>query len=120
MRLDPRALARLRAICLSLPETSETVSWGHPTFRAGKKTFAVLEEYGGSLTVAFKAGLLDQDALLNDPRFFATPYIGQRGWVSLKLDGRPDWKEIERLVVRSYRLVALKRMLAALESRGRG
>src|SRR5437899_9943114 len=29
-------LARLRQICLNLPEVRETVKWGHPTFEAGK------------------------------------------------------------------------------------
>ena len=36
---------KLRGLCLSLPETSEVGSWGHPNFRAGKKTFAVFETY---------------------------------------------------------------------------
>src|ERR1035438_10452052 len=31
-------LEDLRALCLSLPETSERTSWGHPNFLAGKKT----------------------------------------------------------------------------------
>ena len=34
-------LARLRGICLRLPEVRETVKWGHLTFEAGKKMFAV-------------------------------------------------------------------------------
>jgi hypothetical protein len=39
-------------------------------------------------------------------------------WASLWADGRIDWKAVEELVERSYRVVALKRMLTALE-RGR-
>ena len=38
-------LARLRRVCLGLPEVRETVKWGHPTFEAGKKIFAVLDRY---------------------------------------------------------------------------
>jgi len=34
---------KLRGICLPLPEVVETVKWGHPTFEAGKKVFAVLD-----------------------------------------------------------------------------
>jgi hypothetical protein len=34
---------RLRSLCLTLPETSERSSWGHPNFRAGRKTFAAFE-----------------------------------------------------------------------------
>ncbi len=111
-------VARLRAICLELPETDEVATFGNPTFRAGKKTFAVLEAYRGGLTLALKAAPFDHDALLHDPRFFATPYVGQHGWVSLRMSGAIDWGEVEDLVVASYRTVALKRMLAALRGRG--
>ena len=31
------ALAKVRALCLALPEAKEVTAWGHPTFRAGKK-----------------------------------------------------------------------------------
>ena len=34
------ALAKVRSLCLALPETKEVTAWGHPTFRAGKKMFA--------------------------------------------------------------------------------
>jgi predicted DNA-binding protein (MmcQ/YjbR family) len=112
---DP-VLKRLRAICLALPEANECVTWGHPTFRAGKKTFAVLEEYKGHLCICFKATLADQDLLSKDKRFFITPYVGQHGWLSYIADGRIDWRMVEDLVVKSYRLVALKRMIATLTS----
>ena len=48
-------LARLRQICLNLPEVRETVKWGHPTFEAGKKIFAVLDHYQGRACIAFRA-----------------------------------------------------------------
>src|SRR5579884_1620137 len=41
---EQKILFKLREICLALPGASETVTFGHPTFQAGKmKTFAVLE-----------------------------------------------------------------------------
>ena len=33
-------LARLRKLCLELPGTRETLTWGHPNFRVGDKIFA--------------------------------------------------------------------------------
>ena len=48
-----RILARLRRITLALPEAEETTSFGHPTFKVGKKTCAVLEEYKGKLPICF-------------------------------------------------------------------
>jgi len=42
-KCDDEALRRVRKYCLSLPESSEVGSWGHPNFRAGKRTFAAYE-----------------------------------------------------------------------------
>jgi predicted DNA-binding protein (MmcQ/YjbR family) len=111
-------LAKVRAICLSLPEAEETSSWGHPNFRAGRKTFAALEVYEGALCLCFKTSLEEQEMLLNDARYFASPYAGHQGWVSMKTDGRLSWRAIEHHLLGSYRLVALPRMLAALDAAG--
>lgn len=108
-------LKRLRTICLALPQARETVTFGHPTFQAGTKTFGVLEEYKGELCFVFKAELPVQQALIQSPRFFTAPYIGKKGWTSLRVGGRLDWGEIEDLATHSYRLVAAKRMLAELD-----
>ena len=51
----------------------------------------------------------------SENEFFATPY-GRGLWVSVWADGRVDWRAVEDLVERSYRVVALKRMLTALEA----
>lgn len=101
-------LKKLRAICLALPDTNETVSFGHPTFQVAKKTFCVLEHYKGELCLVFKAELPSQQALIQSPRFFTAPYIGKHGWVSLRCTSKLDWGEIEDLVGESHRLVAAK------------
>jgi predicted DNA-binding protein (MmcQ/YjbR family) len=113
-------LETLRAICLALPAARETVTFGHPTFQAGKKTFAVLEEYRGELCIVFKAELPVQQALIQSPRFFSAPYVGKKGWVSLRATGALDWKEIGDLVLASYRLLATPAMASALDARRRG
>ena len=109
-------LARLREICLSFPETSEAASWGHPNFRAGKKMFAAYEWIDGRPSIAFRLDPTDVDLLLRRKQFFTTPY-GRGQWVSLRADGRLSWRLIERLLDRSYRVVALKRMLGSLDAR---
>jgi predicted DNA-binding protein (MmcQ/YjbR family) len=112
---EKQVLKHLRKICLQLPEARETKTFGHPTFQAGKKTFAVLEEYDGDLTICFKTSRAEQRRLCKHAGFFAAPYIGKHGWTSLKVGGKIDWLEVERLVLESYRQMALKRMLAALD-----
>jgi predicted DNA-binding protein (MmcQ/YjbR family) len=114
---ESSVLTRLRKVCLRLPEVRETVKWGHPTFEAGKKIFAVLDRYDGRPCIAFRAPLETLDELLADERFSEAPYAARFGWVCLNIEGSIDWAEVERLVQGSYRLVALKRMIAALDGR---
>jgi predicted DNA-binding protein (MmcQ/YjbR family) len=90
---------------------------GAPTFRAGKKMFAVFsgidERPWG---VIFKPEPDERPALLGDERFYAPPYFGPGGWLALDFDAAPvDWDEVGELVESSYRQVALKRMLKALD-----
>jgi predicted DNA-binding protein (MmcQ/YjbR family) len=113
---DP-ALPRLRALCLGYPAASETSAWGHPNFKAGKKTFVAFELVTGRPSIAFRLPPDEVERLLARRQFFVTPY-GRGRWVSLWADGAVDWKAVATLVDRSYRVVAQKRMIAALEGRG--
>ena len=110
-------LKRIRLTCLDFPDTSEVRAWGHPNFKAGKQTFAVLEEYKADLSLAIKVPQSRKKTLLQDSRFYDTPYIGNKGWISLKVKAAPvDWMMINDLLETSYRLVASKRILKALAS----
>jgi predicted DNA-binding protein (MmcQ/YjbR family) len=114
---DEDVAARLREICLNLPEAVEKPFGGHtaPTYRVGAKMFAMTSEDGRSLT--FKAGPGVQDALVaSDPeRFFVPPYVGRNGWVGARLDVDQDWDEIAGLIEDSYRLIAPKRLVRVLD-----
>ena len=110
-------LRRLRDICLPLPECKEMLKWGNPTFLAGKKTFAVLDRYQDRWCIAFVASTEEQRALIARPGFFAAPYAAKYGWVCRDAEGRVAWKELEQLLLKSYRRVALKRMLLSLSER---
>jgi predicted DNA-binding protein (MmcQ/YjbR family) len=97
-----------------LPETTERASWGHPNFLAGKKTFLTFECIHGRPSIAFRLDRVDIERLIRDERFFATPY-GRGQWVSIWVDITFDWDFVRDLIVRGYRLVALRRMIAALD-----
>lgn len=107
-----RNLERVRRLCLALPETREELAWGHPVFKAGAKTFVAIETVEGRPSVAFRLPPEDVAFLLSAEGFFSTPY-GRGLWVSSWADGRLDEPLIRSLVERSYRTVALKRMLKA-------
>jgi predicted DNA-binding protein (MmcQ/YjbR family) len=110
-----KALEKVRSICLALPETREVEAWGHPTFRAGKKMFASFSEGIEGFALHLKIGFDRQEELLADERFFPTPYSAHQGWVSLRMNHKPDWNEVRNLVREAYCQVALKRMLKALD-----
>jgi len=110
---------RLRAICLALPETTEKVAWGEPTWRVGGKLFAQLDNHhhgADHLAVWMPAPLGEQESLifLDPERFFRPPYVGQRGWVGARIDRRPDWSLVTALVKQAYREVAPPRLRAAI------
>lgn len=123
MNTGQKALRQLRKLCLSLPEASETDSWGHPNFRAGKRTFAAFEVIKGRPFVAIRVDSGETDLLLLHRKdFFATPY-GRGKWISTWADIELDWGLLAELIDRSYRKVALKRRIAELdlkEAQGRG
>jgi predicted DNA-binding protein (MmcQ/YjbR family) len=114
---DDPYLAEVRRVVLAFPEAVEVEAWGRPTFRAGKKIFAVFSgtderPYG----LIFKPDGDERASLAEDPRFYSPPYFGPSGWLALDLDAAPvDWDEVRELADASYRQVALKRMLAALD-----
>ncbi|MGK7867456.1 MmcQ/YjbR family DNA-binding protein [Falsiroseomonas sp. E2-1-a20] len=108
----PRAIARLRRICLALPEAAEVETWDHPTFRVRNRIFAMVQTAEDGPAAWFKAPPGSQQLLLEaaPERFFRPPYLGHRGWVALRLEGSTDWAEAAALVRRSYRLVAPRRL----------
>ena len=116
---DPH-LDELRKVCLAFPESVEVEAWGRPTFRAGKKIFAVYGSHDDHpAAVVFKPEPDERPALLDEKRFYVPPYFGPAGWVALDFEAAPvDWDEVVELIEGSYRQVALKRMVKALESPG--
>lgn len=112
-----RIVGRLREICLALPETSERLSHGAPTFFIrGKRSFLmVLTDHHGdgrfAIWCAAPAGV--QGMLVeNDPdKFFVPPYVGHRGWLGVRLDRGLDWDELEGMVEDAYAEVAPARLV---------
>lgn len=115
------ALAKVRNICLALPETTERSSHGAPTFFVrGKKTFLTLHDdhHGdGRLAIWCASEPTVRDALVEEEpeRFFVPPYVGHRGWLGVRLDVDVDWEEIAAIAADAYRRVAPERLAARLD-----
>jgi hypothetical protein len=113
-----RQLKRVRAICLALPETTEKIAWGAPTFRVKNKLFAMFADnhHGdGRIALWCKAPPGEQEVLVgSEPkRFFRPPYVGPSGWIGLHLGANSD-EEVSAFVREAYRMTAPKRLCAAL------
>jgi hypothetical protein len=118
-------LERLRALCLGLPEVTERLSHGEPTwFVRGKKTFVMFADHHHDDRLAFWCAAPPgaQEAVVgSEPdRYFRPPYVGPRGWLGVWLDVPVDWAEIADLVDDAYRAVAPKRLIADLDARSPG
>jgi predicted DNA-binding protein (MmcQ/YjbR family) len=105
-------LTRLRRICLALPDTKETLTWGQPHFRVGEKIFCGCGDEKGRTVIGFKLERDHADAIIQDERFWRAPYVGHKGWVSMDAAGIRDWDEVRALVLESYRLIAPKKTWA--------
>jgi predicted DNA-binding protein (MmcQ/YjbR family) len=129
------ALDRIRAICLSLPDTKETPTWGKPHFRVGEKIFAGCDEDGGAeedrgeakarhhrarVVVSFKLAMGHAFTITQMPGFWPAPYVGHKGWVSMDVTRVTDWDAVRELILESYRLIAPKKSVVKLDANSAG
>jgi hypothetical protein len=49
-------------------------------------------------------------------RLFRPPYVGGRGWLGVRLDGQVDWEELAVVCRDAYRVVAPRKLIAALDN----
>lgn len=111
-------LERLRRLIAELPETSEKLSHGAPTFWGGKKTFATYhdghyDDARPGIWIKAEPGV-QEDLVESDPdRFYRPKYVGPSGWVGVRLDDDVDWAQVRFLLVEGWRSVAPKRAVKA-------
>ncbi len=114
-----RTVERIRAICLALPETSERLSHGQPTFfvRDKRSFLVVLDNFHDDGRFAIWCAAVDgvQEMLVEaDPvRFFRPPYVGHRGWLGLRLDRGIHWEELAGIIEDAYAEVAPPKLVEA-------
>jgi len=83
---DP--LHRLRELCLALPETTERLSHGEPTwFVREKTTFVTYADHHHDDVLGFWCAAPDgvQGILVSSApdRFYVPSYVGHRGWLGV-------------------------------------
>ena len=106
-------------MCLALPETTEKLSHGEPTFFVRKKVFAMFSNNhhnDGHVAVWVPAPPGMQSVLIENSgeKFYKPPYVGMRGWVGIEL-GRIKDEELASHLREAWRLIAPKKLHAKLE-----
>ena len=107
-------LRRVRRLCSALPDTTETLSHGEPTFFVKKKVYAMFvnnHHDDGHMAVWLPVPPGAQPSLIkNEPgKFYLPPYVGVRGWVGIQLDQIDD-EELAAYLLDAWRLIAPKKM----------
>jgi hypothetical protein len=108
-------LDRIRELCLGLPETTERLSHGQPTFFiGGKRSFVMyLDNHHGDGRLAVWCAAPEgmQQALVGGA---PEHYVGHRGWLGVRLDQGIDWNEVAGAVEDAYLTVAPRRLVEAV------
>ena len=121
-------VARLRPICLALPEVQEQAAWVGLRWRIRDKTFAhVLMIADGWPPAYSKAAATDGPACVltfrslladvDDTAFRTYPFFKPAWWpdiAGLILGDDTDWDGVASLVTASYRLLAPRKLAALL------
>ena len=119
MRKDQ--LERVRRICSTLPETTEKLSHGEPTFFVKNKVFVMFADNhhnDGHIAVWLPVPSGFQTTLIESApeTFFKPPYVGVRGWVGIELD-RIMNKDLTYHIEVAWELIAPKRLLASVKAK---
>jgi hypothetical protein len=118
--MSEKHLRRVRRICAALPETTEKLSHGEPTFFVRKKVFAMFSNNhhnDGHVAVMVPAPPGVQTMLIeaSPEKFYKPPYVGVRGWVGIELARIGD-EELASHISEAWRLIAPKTLLKKLET----
>ena len=112
---------RVRQICLAMPEASEKLSHGEPTFFVRKKVFTMCanNHHGDghiAVWIPVPAGMQATLIESNLQTYFRPPYVGVRGWVGIELPRISD-ADLAFHLHTAWELIAPKCLLQANPTR---
>ena len=107
-----RQLQRVRRLCLALPEATEKLSHGEPTFFVKKRVFVMFSNNhhnDGHVAVLLPAPPGAQAALIEEApeAYYRPPYVGGAGWIGVELDQVGD-DALEGHIKEAWNLIARK------------
>lgn len=117
--MSDEQIQRVRQICIALPEATEKLSHGEPTFFVRKKVFAMCannHHNDGRIAVWLPTPSGMQSMLIeaSPEKFFKPPYVGVRGWIGIELT-RISEEELAFHLHTAYRQIAPKKLRLLLK-----
>ena len=115
--VSSQQIDRVRRLCLALPDTSERLSHGEPTFFVHNKVFVMFannHHNDGHVAVWLPAPPGAQTVIIDSApdTYFKPPYVGVRGWIGIELARISD-ETLTFHINLAWELMAPKRLLAA-------
>jgi hypothetical protein len=112
-------IERVRKACLKLPETTEKLSHGEPTFFVRKRVFAMCSinhHNDGHIAVVIPAAIGVQAALIEQSpqKFYRPPYVGHAGWVGIELPRVSD-RELAAHIREAWKLIAPEKLKTTVD-----
>jgi hypothetical protein len=103
-------IRRVRRICLALPDVTEKLSHGEPTFFVQRRVFAMFSNNhhnDGHVAVWIPAQPGEQEALVASfpATYYRPPYVGVKGWVGIELEQIGD-EELGAHLSDAWKLIA--------------
>jgi hypothetical protein len=110
-------LRRVRRICSALPEVTEKLSHGEPTFFVRKKVFTMFannHHNDGHIAVWIPAPPGMQAMLIkSSPQtYFKPPYVGVKGWIGIELQHISD-EDLAAHIAEAWQMIAPKKLQIA-------
>jgi hypothetical protein len=111
--------ARVRALCLDLPEAYEERAWVGTRWMIRTRTFAHVlgiedADYGTLVVLAFRSQGEELEAL----RHVGPPFL-MLGWgrdaIGMVLDESTDWDEVREVVTESFCVMAPRKLVALVD-----
>lgn len=112
---------RIRSACLSLPATSERLSHGAPAFFVQEKRSFVMYQnnhHGDGRLALWCAAPAGMQSLLLESSpdiYFRPPYVGHHGWIGVRLDRSPTWKQLLAVIGDAYLTKAPEKIKKTLD-----
>lgn len=105
---------RVRQIALALPDATEKLSHGEPSFFVCGRQFAGMDTHhhgSGHIAVVCNAqdGVQESLVAAEPKHFFVPPYVGSRGWIGIRVDRGIEWSMVADLIEQAHRKTATKK-----------